>query len=171
MSSQPTRSNPSRALPALAHAPGGPVELERPKPTLVQSEPELPPVARAAARVDTVHGEVRIDEYFWLRNRDDPEVIAYLEAENRYTEAIMRPTEPLQERLFREMRGRIRETDLSVPERLDGWLYYHRTAAGAQYPIYCRRPVDDEAAEEVILDLNPLASGHAYFRLGGWDVS
>ncbi|HEX3235444.1 MAG TPA: S9 family peptidase [Gemmatimonadales bacterium] len=176
MSSQPTRSNPSRALPALAHAPGGPLELERPKPTLVPSEPALPPVARAAARVDTVHGEVRIDEYFWLRNREDPEVLAYLEAENRYTEAMMRHTEPLQERLFREMRGRIKETDLSVPERLDGWLYYSRTMEGAQYPMLCRRPAaegdaTDDGAEEVLLDQNPLAEGHAYFRLGTHEVS
>ena len=122
-------------------------------------------------RASTIHGETRVDEYFWLRNREDPEVLAYLAAENAYTEAMMRPTEPLQEQLFQEMRARIRETDLSVPERLDGWLYYHRTAEGAQYPIYCRRPADDEAGEEVILDLNPLASGHDYFRLGGWDVS
>jgi oligopeptidase B len=73
------------------------------------------------------------------------------------------------------MRGRIKECDLSVPERIDGWLYYHRTAEGAQYPIYCRRPVDrpeqDASAEEVLLDLNPLAEGHAYFRLGAFEVS
>src|SRR6266487_6439627 len=127
MSSRPLRSNPSRAMPALAHPPGGPVELARPTPKLVEDEPLLPPVVRAVPRVDTMHGEVRVDEYFWLRNREDPEVLAYLEAENRYTETVMRHTELLQERLFREMRGRIKETDLSVPERLDGWLYYSRT--------------------------------------------
>ena len=83
----------------------------------------------------------------------------------------MQCTEALQERLFAEMRGRIKETDLSVPERIDGWLYYHRTAEGAQYPIYCRRRVDEESPEEVLLDLNPLAAGHAYFRLGAFEVS
>ncbi|MFL5496699.1 MAG: S9 family peptidase [Gemmatimonadales bacterium] len=171
MSSTPLRSNPSRAMPALAHPPGGSIELARPAPRLVESEPLLPPVAQAVPRMETVHGEVRVDEYFWLRNRRDPEVIAYLEAENRYTEEVMRHTEPLQERLFREMRGRIKETDLSVPERLDGWLYYSRTMEGAQYPIFCRHPVGDESAEEVLLDLNPLAEGHAYFRLGAWEVS
>jgi oligopeptidase B len=158
-------------MPALAHPPGGPVELVRPTPKLVEDEPLLPPVARAVPRVDTMHGEVRVDEYFWLRNREDPEVLAYLEAENRYTETVMRHTELLQERLFREMRGRIKETDLSVPERLDGWLYYSRTMEGAQYPIFCRRPAGEDGAEEILLDLNPLAEGHAYFRLGTWEVS
>ena len=158
-------------MPALAHPPGGPVELARPTPKLVEAEPLLPPVARAVPKVHTVHGEVRVDEYFWLRNREDPEVIAYLEAENRYTEGVMRHTEPLQERLFREMRRRIKETDLSVPERLDGWLYYSRTMEGAQYPMFCRRPVGDDGVEEILLDQNPLAEGHAYFRLGIWEMS
>jgi oligopeptidase B len=162
-------NNPSRTLPSLAPPPGAStVGTISPHPLSPSLEP---PVARPVPRASTIHGETRVDEYFWLRNREDPEVLAYLAAENAYTEAMMRPTEPLQERLFLEMRARIRETDLSVPERLDGWLYYHRTATGAQYPIYCRRPADDEAGEEIILDLNPLASGHDYFRLGGWDVS
>jgi oligopeptidase B len=164
---------PSRTLPSLAPPAGLPVEdaSERRAGTTV---PE-PPVARAVPRTTTTHGDVRVDEYFWLRNREDPEVLAYLEAENRYTQAVMRETEPLQDVLFAEMRGRIKETDLSVPERIDGWLYYHRTEAGAQYPIYCRRPVDrpadDAGAEEILLDLNPLASGHAYFRLGTFETS
>ena len=134
-----------------------------------------PPVARAVPRTSTLHGDIRTDEYFWLRNREDPEVLAYLEAENRYTESVMSATVALQERLFAEMRARIKETDLSVPERIDEWLYYTRTLEGAQYPIYCRRPVDrpegDAAAEQVLLDLNPLADGHAYFRLGAFEVS
>jgi oligopeptidase B len=153
MSTTPSRTLPSLAPPRGASAMGAP--SHRPEFSLE------PPVARAVPRASTIHGETRVDEFFWLRNREDPEVLAYLSAENAYTEAVMRPTEPLQEMLFQEMRGRIRETDLSVPERQDGWLYYHRTEGGAQYPIYCRRPVDDEAAEEIILDLNPLASGHA----------
>jgi oligopeptidase B len=164
---------PSRTLPSLAPPIGLPVEdaSERRAGTPV---PE-PPVARAVPRTTTTHGDTRVDEYFWLRNREDPEVLAYLEAENRYTQTVMRETEPLQDVLFAEMRGRIKETDLSVPERIDGWLYYHRTEAGAQYPIFCRRPVDrptdDAAAEEILLDLNPLASGHAYFRLGAFETS
>jgi oligopeptidase B len=132
-----------------------------------------PPVARRVPRPSTIHGETRIDDYHWLRNRDDPEVLDYLEAENRYAEAVMRPTEALRDLLYTEMRGRIKESDLSVPERLDGWLYYHRTETGAQYPIYCRRPAGsaEGEAEEVLLDLNPLAAGHAYFRLGAFEVS
>jgi oligopeptidase B len=145
--------------------------VTRTLPSAVPAPRPEPPAARAVPRVTTLHGDTRIDEYFWLRNREDPEVLAYLANENAYTDAVMRPTEALQESLYLEMRARIRETDLSVPERQDGWLYYHRTEAGAQYPIYCRRPVDDEAGEEIILDLNPLAEGHAYFRLGGFEVS
>jgi oligopeptidase B len=164
-------TTPSRTLPSLASPSGA-----RAAETLTSVIHPEPPVARAVARSSTVHGETRVDEYFWLRNREDPEVLAYLEAENAYTAAVMRPTEPLQERLFAEMRGRIKETDLSVPERIDGWLYYHRTEAGAQYPIYCRRPAPSDGAaggsgEEVLLDLNPLAAGHAYFRLGAFAVS
>ena len=147
-------TSPTRTLPLAS-------------PTLV---PE-PPRAHVVPRSSTIHGETRVDEYSWLRNREDPEVLAYLEAENRYTEAVMRGTEPLQQRLFGEMRGRIKETDLSVPERMDGWLYYHRTEEGAQYPIHCRRPADGAGTEEVLLDLNPLAAGHAYFRLGAFEVS
>jgi oligopeptidase B len=128
-------------------------------------------VARAVPRVHTVHGESRIDEYFWLRNRDDPEVLAHLEAENRYTERMMRHTAGLQERLYQELRGRIRECDHSVPTREDGWLYYSRTEAGAQYPIFCRREDRTDAPEEVLLDLNQLAAGHAYFRMGAFEVS
>ncbi|HUR93873.1 MAG TPA: hypothetical protein VMY76_04790, partial [Gemmatimonadales bacterium] len=164
---------PSRTLPDLAPPPGLAIE-EASRLCAGTSAPE-PPVARAVPRTTTIHGDTRIDDYFWLRNREDPETLAYLEAENRYTQAVMRGTEVLQERLFAEMRGRIKETDLSVPERIDGWLYYHRTEEGAQYPIYCRQPVErpagDAAAEEVLLDLNPLAEGHAYFRLGAFEPS
>ena len=136
--------------------------------------PNRPSPARSRA-TSTIHGDIRTDEYFWLRNREDPEVLAYLDAENAYTAAVMQPTEELQELLFAEMRGRIKETDLSVPERIDGWLYYHRTAEGAQYPDLLpparRSGSGRPAAEEVLLDLNPLADGHAYFRLGTFEVS
>jgi oligopeptidase B len=131
----------------------------------------VPPVARVECRAHTLHGETRIDEYFWLRDRSDPEVIAYLEAENRYTGAVMRHTEALQEQLYQEMRGRIKETDLSVPERVDDYFYYTRTEAGGQYPIFCRRRGSLDAPEEVLLDQNPLAANHAYFKLGVREVS
>ncbi len=192
---------PSRTLPSLAPPPGRalPATDDAAFDAAIAHEadwgtPEAP-VARVVPRETAIHGDSRGDDYFWLRNRDDPEVLAYLQAENRHTEAVMRPTEQLQELLFSEMRGRIKETDLSVPERVDGWLYYHRTEEGAQYPIYCRRRVKPgagalsaaapdaeanagaaveasaEAPEEILLDLNPLAHGHAYFRLGTFETS
>lgn len=125
-----------------------------------------PPIARAEPRAQTLHGDTRVDNYFWLRDRHDPEVTAYLEAENRYTGAVMQHTEELQEVLYQEMRGRIKETDLSVPEQMDDYFYYTRTEAGRQYPILCRRRGTVEGPEEVLLDQNLLADGHAYFRLG-----
>ncbi|HEU5304593.1 MAG TPA: S9 family peptidase [Gemmatimonadales bacterium] len=128
-------------------------------------------MARIEPQVHRVHGETRVDNYYWLRERSDPEVTAYLEAENRYTGAVMRHTEELQERLYREMRGRIKETDLSVPERLDQYLYYTRTETGRQYPIFCRKRGTTDAPEEILLDENPLANGHEYFRVGVMEVS
>lgn len=124
--------------------------------------PEAPPLPRQLA----AHGDVRVDSYFWLRDRDNPDVIAHLEAENAWTEAQMGHTMPLQEQLYAEMLGRILETDLSVPERIDDWWYYARTESGKQYPIHCRRHLSLEAPEEVVLDQNALAEGHPYFRLG-----
>jgi oligopeptidase B len=165
-------SNPSRTLaPALAPAGSPP----RPPDLQVVSSPQHerpdPPRARVAPRVEIVHGETRVDDYHWLRDRSNPEVLAYLEAENQHTHAVMRHTEGLQERLYQELRGRIRETDLSVPERLDDYLYYSRTEAGGQYPILCRRQELPGAVEEVMLDQNPLARGHHYFRVGSVEVS
>jgi oligopeptidase B len=165
-------SNPSRTLaPALAPI-GNPLEYpEITTPPLGGQEEALPPVARIVPRVETIHGDTRVDDYFWLRDRSHPEVIGYLEAENRYTGAVMRHTEGLQERLYHEMRSRIKETDLSVPERVDDYFYYTRTETGHQYPIFCRRRGSVEAPEEILLDQNPLAAGHPYFRLGGNQVS
>ncbi|MGH7535372.1 MAG: S9 family peptidase, partial [Gemmatimonadales bacterium] len=154
-------SNPSRIAAA---------ESAEREASELSPDTAAPPLPRVAPQVHTIHGESRIDEYHWLRHRDDPAVLAHLEAENRYTEVRMRHTAELQERLYREMRGRIRETDLSVPEQIDGWLYYSRMETGHQYPIFCRRAGGSEA-EEILLDLNPLAEASAYFRLGGFEVS
>jgi oligopeptidase B len=166
-------SNASRivaALSAPSSTSAGPHEPQ----TLKQLQPPqaapVPPLAQVVSRVELVHGEVREDDYFWLRDRNDPAVLAYLEAENGYTATVMRHTEALQEGLYQEMRGRIKETDLSVPERVDDYLYYSRTEAGGQYPILCRRRGED-AVEQVLLDQNPLANGHNYFRLGASAVS
>ena len=163
--------NPERNLTALPLPAGGPAEYTEAAAEEREIAEAEPPRARAVPHVHTIHGESRIDEYFWLRNREDPEVLAHLEAENRYTERLMRHTEALQERLYQELRGRIKESDLSVPTREDGWLYYSRTEAGAQYPIFCRRRDEADAPEETLLDVNRLAAGHAYFRMGALDVS
>jgi oligopeptidase B len=162
-------SNPSRTL-APALAPAG-SSLRYPALELVTTDTAVPPVAAVVPVAEVVHGHVRVDHYRWLRDRSNPEVLAYLEAENQHTAAVMRHTEELQERLFQEMRGRIRETDLSVPEQLDQYLYYTRTETGGQYPILCRRQASSTGPEEILLDQNPLAEGHAYFRVGMMQVS
>lgn len=130
-----------------------------------------PPVAPQHRHVSTLHGEKRLDPYFWLREKTNPAVIRYLKAENRYTEAWMKPTAPLQRKLFREMRSHIKETDLSVPQLHDGYYYYTRTEKGKQYSTYCRRHGSPEAPEKVILDLNRLARGKKFMSLGAINTS
>lgn len=130
-----------------------------------------PPEAAVEPHYDTVHGEVRVDDYYWLRERDNPEVISYLEAENAYTEAMMKHTEELQEKLFQEMKGRIKETDLSVPTRIRDYYYYSRTEEGKQYDIFCRKEGSLDAEEEIILDVNELAEGYDFFSVGAFSVS
>jgi oligopeptidase B len=138
---------------------------ETPAPTLT------PPIAKPSPTTITLHGDVRTDEYAWLRDRANPEVIAYLEAENAYTAAMMHHTEPLQEALYTEMLGRIKEDDTEVPVRRDDWLYYSRTEQGKAYPIYCRRKDAAGSAEQVIFDQNAAAEGHPFYQLGGFEVS
>jgi len=130
-----------------------------------------PPVAGRKPREEVVHGDLRRDDYFWLREKSDPDVAAYLEAENAYTAAVMKPTEPFQEALYREMLGRIKETDLSVPYREGGFFYYSRTEEGKQYPILCRKKGSLDAPEQITLDLNELAQGHRFLSVGAYVVS
>ncbi|MDQ2943933.1 MAG: S9 family peptidase [Candidatus Dormibacteraeota bacterium] len=125
-----------------------------------------PPIARRRHRVLEAHGDRRVDPYYWLREKDNPEVIAYLEAENSYADAVMVPTTPLQERLYQEIVGRIQETDTSAPTFHKGWWTHTRTVEGLDYEIYCRRHASMDAPEEVLLDGNELAKGHDYFDLG-----
>jgi oligopeptidase B len=132
---------------------------------------EVPPVAEKKAKVITKFGDRRVDPYFWLRQKENPKVIEYLHAENRYTEAVMKPLQGFREKLYREMLSRIQETDESVPYRKDGYWYYQREVEGLQYPIYCRRQGTMAAPEEVILDVNELAKGQAYTSVGLMDVS
>lgn len=132
-----------------------------------------PPMARRVETTTTLHGHTRVDRYAWLRDdaRTNPEVLAHLESENAYTKGMMAPTEPLQERIFQEIKSRVKETDLSVPHRLRGHWYYSRTEEGKQYAILCRKANSLAGAEQVYLDLNALAEGHDYFDLGDTDVS
>jgi oligopeptidase B len=130
-----------------------------------------PPVARRKPRVMTKFGDRRVDPYAWLRDRADPAVTQYLEADTRYTEALMKPLEGFRDSLYKEILGRVKETDASVPHRRHGYWYYQREVEGLQYPIYCRRKGTMEAAEEVILDVNELARGHAFTSVGTLDVS
>jgi oligopeptidase B len=131
----------------------------------------VPPVARKAPKVDVVHGDRRVDDYAWLRHKEDPEVIAYLQAENAYTAEITKPTEAFRESLYHEMLGRIKEDDTSVPYRRGAHFYYSRTEKGKQYPIYCRKAGSLDAPEEITLDLNVLAQGQAFLALGVYTVS
>lgn len=147
------------------------------------------PTAKTVPWERVHHGDVSVDEYEWLRDKDDPEVIAYLEAENAYTEARTAHLAPLREKIFDEIRSRTQETDLSVPTRLGDYWYYSRSYEGKQYGVHCRCPIDATAAgidawtpprlevgtdipgEEVLLDSNELAEGHDFFALGAFSVS
>lgn len=130
-----------------------------------------PPVARREPRMTTIHGRTLIDDYDWLRDKSRPDVLAYLSAENRYVEAMMKPTEGFQALLYKEMVGRIKETDENVPYRLGGHYYYSRTEEGKQYPIYCRKRDEWNAPEAITLDLNELAKGHEFMSLGAYEMS
>jgi oligopeptidase B len=124
-----------------------------------------PPVAPEHPTVLEAHGDKRVDSYYWLREKQNPEVIAYLEAENAYTDAVMAPTADLQEKLYSEIVGRIQETDTSAPVLHKGWWTYTRTVEGLDYEIYCRRQGSMDAPEQLIIDGNELGKGHSYFDL------
>jgi oligopeptidase B len=130
-----------------------------------------PPIARRHPVEHVIHNDRRIDPYNWLREKENPEVIAYLNAENAYTDALFRDTEPFQETLYQEMLGRIQQTDLSVPYRLRGYLYFTRTEEGRQYPIHARKLDVADSADELLLDLNIEAEGHSFLGVGSFDVS
>lgn len=118
----------------------------------------------------TLHGDTRIDDYHWLREKGSAEVTNYLDAENTYADELLGPTKPLQSMLYSEMLGRIKEDDDSFPYRFGQWLYYSRMEAGKQYSIYCRKAAET-ASEQVVLDLNAMAEGHAFMSLGAYQVS
>ena len=129
------------------------------------------PAAERRPHELAAHGHVRVDDYYWLRERDNPEVTAHLEAENDYTRSVMAHTEPLQERLFEEIKGRIKQTDSTAPSRRGEYFYYTRSEDGKEYPIHCRRRGSMEAEEEILLDVNALAEGHDYYDVSSWSVN
>src|SRR5688572_5668505 len=129
------------------------------------------PRAERRSHVDTLHGDARSDDYFWLRVKSDPAVRAYLEAENKYADAVLAPLTPLREQLYKEMLGRIKQTDLSVPTRDRGYYYYTRTVEGQQYPIFARKRGSLESPEQVMLDLNEMAKGQSFMSVAAYTVS
>jgi oligopeptidase B len=143
-----------------------------------------PPAAARIPAERTHHGDPVIDDYSWLADQENPETIAFLDAENAYTQAMTADQAPLRSVIFDEIKARTQETDLSVPARKDGWWYYSRTVEGKQYALHCRQPVhpDDSSppltgdggpldGEEILLDGNELAAGQEFFSLGAFDVS
>lgn len=150
----------------------------RPDPVCSTAETQTPqpPLAQKVPKTGVAHGQKRVDDYFWLRDKDNPEVARYLEAENTYADALMSETSTLQEQLYREMVSHIKETDVGVPFREGDYFYYTRTETGKQYPIFCRKRatgevMQEDAPEQVILDQNVLAEGQKFMSLGGMSVS
>lgn len=140
-------------------------------PAMSATPTPQPPVAEQRPYEFTLHGERFVDDYAWLRDKQDARVIAHLEAENAYTDQLTAAQQPLRDQLYTEMLSRIQQTDLSVPYRKGSHLYYSRTVEGQQYPLYCRKKGDANAPEEIMLDLNALAVGHTYMAIGDLEVS
>lgn len=130
-----------------------------------------PPEAKREPHKFVLHGDTIVDDYFWMKDKKNPEVIRHLEAENAYTAAALKSTEALQETLYKEFLARIKQTDLSVPYRNRGYWYYSRTVDGKQYPIHCRKKGSLDSAEEILLDGNEMAKGEKFFSAGGLEVS
>ena len=131
----------------------------------------IPPKVAKKSKELTAHEDVRIDDYYWLRERENPEVLSYLEAENEYYQKKTAHTERFQEELYQEMRGRIKEADMSVPYFYNGYYYLTRFDEGKEYPIHERKKGSLDASAEILIDCNILAEGHEFFNLKGVSVS
>jgi len=129
------------------------------------------PIAPKHAHIIAQHGQTRVDNYFWLRERDNPQTMEYLHAEDDYQQEMTGHTLPLQATLFDEMKARIKEDDTSAPEKVDDFFYYTRTEQGKQYPLFCRKSGSLDAPEEILLDQNALAEGRSFCRVGAFPVS
>lgn len=138
---------------------------------IITTAPLKAPVADKYPHFSTIHDTTISDDYFWLRDKENPEVIAYLKAENAYADSIMQHTEGLQDQLFEELKGRLEENDTSVAIKKGDYYYYYRTEQDKQYPIYCRKKNSLSAEENILLDINDLADGQSYFSLGSLSVS
>jgi oligopeptidase B len=136
-----------------------------------ESQTPPPPLAEKIKKELTIHNHTRVDNYYWLKQRDNPKVIAYLKAENDYLNIMLKHTEKLREKLFKEIIDRIKQDDSSVPFKHNGYFYYTRFEEKDEYPIYCRKKGSLEEKEEIMLDVNEMAKGHAYYQLRGVDVS
>jgi len=130
-----------------------------------------PPKAKKIQKQLTIHGHTRGDDYFWLKERENPAVIEYLKTENEYKNAVMKHTEKLQKKLYKEIVGRIKQTDMSVPYKDNGYYYYTRYEEGKEYPIYCRKKESLEAEEQIMLNVNKMAIGHDFYQVVGLKVS
>ena len=140
-------------------------------PREMTSRIDSPPVAKVIPKTLVQHNHTRVDNYYWLNERDHQDVMDYLTKENQYADGVMAHQKTLEKTLFEEIKGRFKQTDLSVPYKLDDYFYYTRFEEGKEYPIYCRKRETLEAAEEVMLDVNLLAEGHEYFEVGGVSIS
>ena len=129
------------------------------------------PIAKKVEHITEIHGDRLSDDYFWLREKENPEVIAHLNAENAYKEEQLNDEKELRETLFTEMKARIKEDDTDVPTKKDDYYYYSRMTAGQQYPAYCRKHLSLDAPEEILLDGNVLGAGQKYFSVGIFEVS
>jgi len=130
------------------------------------SAPSQPPMTEKKAKTTNIHGETLVDDYFWLREKANPAVLAHLKAEDAYTESVMKPTAALQDKLYNEMLSHIKQTDQSVPYRWGDYFYYTRTEEGKQYPTICRKHGNTDAPEEVVIDVNELAKGQKFMSIG-----
>jgi len=127
-----------------------------------------PPMAEKKTKTTNIHGETLVDDYFWLREKTSPEVLAHLKAEDAYADSLMKPTQALQDKLYNEMLSHIKQTDTNVPYRWGDYFYYSRTVEGQQYPIFCRKRGSTEAPEEIILDQNELAKGQKFMSVSAF---
>ena len=144
--------------------------MANPSPLVPSILPD-PPYAKVIPHRLEEHGQVRVDNYYWLNDRSNPEVLAYLQKENDYARSLQQHTSNLQDTLFKEIKGRIKPTDLSVPFKQGDYVYYVRYEEGKEYALYCRKKGSIDSAEEIMIDGNELAEGHEYFSLGNWMVS